>query len=238
MMLSELVDSTWPSLERQYQQGWTLRHTPGGGQRVNAATMRPGAQNPRIGFLEHWYKRRNETPLVMISPQDRQIDQELETRGYIVKDPVAWYRCPCEDIAAREGDTASLFSSDFSMAVHQRVWNTSGVGSARQQIMQRVRERAFLLARSDDAGAAGVAFVGIGQSSKNREAMVHAVAILPRFQQLGHGKRMMRFAAFWAAAHGATHLNVLCTIANAPGNMLYQSLNMVQKRGYHYRIAP
>jgi len=66
--------------------------------------------------------------------------------------------------------------------------------------------------------------------------MVHALEILPHQRGMGVGKWMMRRAAFWAQAEGATHMSVICTQENAAANGLYTSLGMTLTGQYHYRI--
>jgi ribosomal protein S18 acetylase RimI-like enzyme len=50
------------------------------------------------------------------------------------------------------------------------------------------------------------------------------------------GRELMHSAAYWADAHGATHLTILVTKANEAANALYRGLGMTAIGGYHYRV--
>jgi len=68
--------------------------------------------------------------------------------------------------------------------------------------------------------------------------MVHGVVVLPHQRRQGVADWMMRRAAFWGQAQGATHISVLCVAANDGANALYRRLGFAQVGGYHYRVAP
>ena len=90
-----------------------------------------------------------------------------------------------------------------------------------------------LLGRITDraAGSGFVAVVGgIG--------FVHALYVLPEFRGLGLARQMMRRAAIWAGAQGATQVALAVTRANAPAMALYTGMGMVEAGAYHYRRAP
>jgi ribosomal protein S18 acetylase RimI-like enzyme len=49
---------------------------------------------------------------------------------------------------------------------------------------------------------------------------------------------MMAQAAIWAEKNNASHMSVVCTVANDAANGLYRKLGMTEIGRYHYRIKP
>ena len=64
-----------------------------------------------------------------------------------------------------------------------------------------------------------------------------AVEVVAHQRRQGVAEWMMRAAAFWGTAEGATHLAVLCVTENTAANALYTKLGFAEAGRYHYRIS-
>ena len=171
-----------------------------------------------------------QTPLFMIRPQDATLDHDLEVRGYRILDPVNVWACPVADLLAPM-PSLTVFPVWEPLAVMNEIWDQGGIGPARRAVMDRAAgPKTALLGRADDAPV-GAAFVAVAGDT----AMLHALEILPQARRQGLGGWMMRGAALWAQAQGATRMTVLCTQANDAANRLYSSLGMCVVDQYHYR---
>ena len=174
-----------------------------------------------------------QAPLFMMRPGEATLDAGLAARGYRVKDPVTLHTAPVADLAGSL-PPVTCFRVWPPLAVQRDIWAAGGIGPDRCAVMARVAgPKTTILVRSDDSPA-GTLFV----ARRAETAMVHAVAVPPRFRRRGMARSMMQGAAVWSQEAGAQDLAVLVTTANAAANALYASLGMRAAAGYHYRIHP
>ncbi len=179
-----------------------------------------------------------QSPLFMIRtgihPGDEHLDQMLESRGYVVKDPVVIYACPVAHLTDIPIPRLTVFTIWEPLAISREIWAAGGIGPERVAVMERARgpKTTLLLRHREKPG--GTAYAAIHDGI----AMVHAVEILPHQRKQGLGGWVMRAAAFWAADHGANCISVMCTRANTGANALYTSLGMPVVGQYHYRLLP
>ena len=229
--LYEVVDHTWPAARRWTENGWTLRDGQGGGKRASAATRElPDAD---IGVAEIAMRALGQTPIFMIRHGGEALDAELAARGYTIIDPVNMYLLPVEKLTDVPIPPVTAFEIWEPLAIMLEIWAKGGIGPARINVMRRAAQKTAILSRWKEKPG-GVAFAAIHDGV----CMVHAVEVLEHQRSMGVGKWMMRRAAMWAQAQGATHMAVLCTKANAPANRLYQGLGFAHVGDYHYRQSP
>lgn len=226
--LYEVIDQTWPAARRWTMDGWTLRDGQGGGKRASAATLASAGAD--IGVAEAAMRAMNQTPLFMIRQGDDALDAELAARGYEIIDPVNIYILPVEGLTDVPIPPVTAFEIWEPLAIMLEIWAKGGIGPARIDVMRRAAKKTAILSRWKEKPG-GVAFAAIHDGV----CMVHAVEVLEHQRGMGVGKWMMRRAATWAQAQGATHVAVLCTKANAPANRLYQGLGFAHVGDYHYR---
>jgi len=119
------------------------------------------------------------------------------------------------------------------LAIMVEIWARGGTKAPRLAVMHRAQRKTAILGRAKDRPA-GVAFIGLNGDL----AMVHSVEVSPDCRRLGVAEHMMRAAAFWAQAQGATTITALCVKANAPAQALYSKLGFRPCCGYHYRKYP
>ena len=229
--LYEGVDQTWPAARRWTENGWTLRDGQGGGKRASAATR--VADDADIGVAEAAMRALGQTPLFMIRQGDEALDAELAARGYEIIDPVNMYVLPVEKLTDVPIPPVTAFEIWEPLAIMLEIWAKGGIGPARIDVMRRAAQKTAILSRWKEKPG-GVAFAAIHDGV----CMVHAVEVLEHQRGMGVAKWMMRRAALWAQARGATHLAVLCAKENAPANRLYQGLGFAHVGDYHYRQSP
>lgn len=228
--LFEASDQTWPAARRFELGNWTLREGKGGGQRVSAATAQGLVNQKDIAVAENAMRKLGQTPLFMIRDTDAVLDGMLDEMGYVVVDPVTLYSLPINRLTNVPIPRVTAFTIWEPLAIMAEIWEKGGVGPARLEVMARAKVKTGVLARWNEQPA-GVAFAGVHDNI----CMAHAVEVLPHQRRQGVAEWMMRAAAFWGQAQGATDMAVLCVEQNKGANALYRSLGFAPAGGYHYR---
>jgi N-acetylglutamate synthase len=226
-------DATWPAARRWDDGPWTLREGQGGGQRVSAATARDAVAEDDIDRAEQAMRGIGQQPLFMIREGDEALDEMLAARGYAVKDPVTIYNTPIEALTDRPIPRVTAFEIWEPLAIMAEIWASGGIGPARLAVMGRAEVKTGILARWNEKPA-GVGFAALHEDI----CMVHAVEVLPHQRKQGVAGWIMRRAALWGLARGASHLAVLCVQENTPANALYRAMGFAPVGGYHYRTSP
>ena len=231
--LFSALDTTWAAARFITTGPWTVREGKGGGQRVSAATANSLVAETDIDQAEAEMRGIGQTPLFMIRPQDKALDQWLDRRGYTVVDPVNMYVVRAEEVAEDLPMTLAIPTWPL-LAIQRELWAAAGIGPDRIAVMERVSapKISILGRRSDTPG--GTAFV----AADHDIAMLHALEVAPSQRRKKVAETVMRGAANWAIDNGATWLAVAVTQANAPANGLYDKLGMTVVTKYHYRRAP
>lgn len=224
--LFETVTATWPPARTFEHNGWRIREGRGGGQRVSAATAL--VQSPDITAMEDAHREIRQDPLVMIRPGENALDRQLHDADYELRDSTVALMSSVRSLA---GDHCPGYVAWPPLAMQREIWASGGVGPARLEIMARVAgKRTSLMARRGDTPVA-TAFVAVAGDV----AMVHALEVLPEARRKGIASELMRTAADWAVANGASSVAVLVVRANLAAVRLYRSLGMEEAGHYNYR---
>lgn len=231
--LYEACEQTWPAARRFDLGNWTLRNGKGGGKRVSAATANGPVTDADIPQAEAAMQDMGQTPLFMIRDGDAALDGMLAARGYAVVDPVVMYTLPIEKLTDVPIPHVTAFNLWEPLAIMREVWARGGVGPARLDVMNRAKTKTSILARCQDQPG-GVAFAAVHDSV----CMVHAVEVPAHQRRQGVAQWMMRRAAFWGQAQGATELMALCVEQNEGANAFYRALGFSEQGRYHYRQYP
>lgn len=230
--LYAVMDATWPAASESDIGPWLIRNGHGGGKRVSAALATRAATPEELPRAEAAMQALDQIPLFMIRQSELRLDAMLGAAGYDVIDPVNIYAAPVGDIATERPPRVTTFAIWEPLAIMRDIWAAGGIGPGRLAVMDRATcPKTGLLGRSNNRPAA-TAYVGLHEGV----AMLHALEVLSRHRREGLGRYMMREAAFWAQAQGASHISVICTKANRAANALYHSLGMTLVGDYHYRI--
>lgn len=227
-LLSGVMEATWPPARSWRLGPFRLRDGAGGGKRVSAASAEAPWDAAALAAAEAAMA----APLFLLRAGDAALDAALAARGYRVVDPVVAYAAP---VAALAGELPPLaaFAHWPPLAVTCDIWAEGGIGAARVAVMARVAgAKAALLARNADRPA-GAAFV----ACHGPEAMVHALEVRAAGRRQGTGGHLLRAAANWAAAQGATRLSLVVTERNLAARALYDRAGMAVVGQYHYREA-
>lgn len=226
-------EATWPAARIWEQDGFKLRDGQGGGQRVSAATALGTVTDAQITAAENAMQAIGQRPLFCERGDTPQLDQALAARGYVVKDPITVYALPIENLTNVIIPPVTAFCIWEPLAIMKEIWATDGIGQARRDVMARAACKTGVLARwNEKPGGAAFAAVHAGI------CMVHGLVVLPHQRRQGVAEWMMRRAAYWGQAQGATHMSVICLEDNVAGNALYRALGFEAVGRYHYRILP
>lgn len=226
-------EGTWPAARHWTQGPFTLRDGQGGGQRVSAATADGPVTETDISTAEAAMDAMGQSPIFCIRDPASPLDEALAKRGYAIKDPTNVYSLPIDRLTDIPIPRVTAFNIWEPLAIMREIWETDGVGPARQAVMARAKTKTGILARWNEKPA-GAAFAAVHGDI----CMVHAVVVLPHQRRQGVAQWMMRRAAFWAQGQGAAHIAVLCVDANTGANALYRGLGFDRVGGYHYRVRP
>jgi GNAT superfamily N-acetyltransferase len=230
-------EATWPPAESFRAGPFTVRDGAGGGKRVAAATLAPGAQAPvphDLAEAEDAMRDLRQTPLFMVRPGEEALDALLAEAGYAVLDPSVIYAAPIDRLTDRPVPRLSALTVWEPLQIMREIWAAHGIGPARQAVMERAAQpKVGLLARQNDRPA-GTGFVAV----QGGVAMVHALIVLSAQRRQGAASWFLRGAAVWAAGHGADTIAAIATRDNAAAAALYARLGMDEAGGYHYRIKP
>ncbi|MCG6901450.1 MAG: GNAT family N-acetyltransferase [Rhodobacter sp.] len=227
-----VLDATWPSARTRRIGPWTIRDGQGGGKRTSATTAEAAVLPDSIARAEMEMSALGQPHLFMLRPGEEALDAELAARGYDVIDPVVLYAAPLGQLTDVKPPPVATFTIWPPLAIMADLWAAGGIGPARLAVMQRaIAPKTAILARQADQPA-GAGFVAIHDGI----AMIHAIEVAPAHRRSGVGTNILRAAAHWAQAQGASYLALAVTRANTGANALYSNLTMQVVGHYHYRI--
>ena len=231
--LFEASDQTWPAARVWTDGPWTLREGKGGGKRVSAASANGPVTEADIEAAETAMRGVGQSPLFMLRDGEDRLDALLAAKGYAVVDPVTVYTLPIERLTDKPIPRVTAFAVWEPLAIMTEIWAEGGIGPARLAVMARAKTKTGIFTRWNEMPG-GVAFAAVHDGI----CMVHAVEVRPEQRRQGVAEWMMRKAAFWGHAQGATHISVLCVKQNEAANALYRALGFAPVGGYHYRQHP
>lgn len=227
----DLMEGTWPAAARLRTGPWVVRDGQGGGSRVSSATAGGDWAENDISLAEAAHRSLDQTPLFLLRDGEDRLDAALAARGYAARDHVDLLAAPLARLGAEEPRRMSTFALWPMLAIMRDLWSETGIGSGRLAVMDRAAgPRTSILGRHEDR-AAGCVFV----ACNGEVAFVHALQVLPAFRRKGLARDMMRGAAQWALANGATQLALPVTRTNLAAQGLYRSMGLEAVSRYHYR---
>ena len=231
--LFDAIDGTWPPARRWAEGPFVLRDGQGGGQRVSAATTDGPGTDADIDRAQAAMRAAGQRPLFMMRGDTPELDAQLAARGYTISDPTVIYTLPIGRLTDVPIPRVTAFTIWEPLAIMREIWATDGVGPARLAIMARARTKTGIFSRWNEKPG-GTAFAAVHGDI----CMVHALIVLPHQRRGGVARWMMRRAAFWGQAQGATTISVLCVASNEAANGFYQALGFERVGSYHYRKSP
>ncbi|SHG91094.1 GNAT family N-acetyltransferase [Cognatishimia maritima] len=232
--LYSVCEATWPPAARSSAGGFTIRDGKQGGKRVSAATLADTLAQIDLFDAEHAMAALNQPSLFQIREGEDALDALLETEGYAVVDPVNVWAATTETLMTELPPRTVAIPAWEPLQIMKEIWAEGGIGTARIEVMHRVKgPKTGFLSRWNDKPA-GAAFAAMHRGM----TMVHAVEIKPEFRRNGLGRWAMRRAAYWTHENQGHTVSVICTQDNVAANALYQGLGMTRIGSYHYRIKP
>ncbi|MEM9715673.1 MAG: GNAT family N-acetyltransferase [Pseudomonadota bacterium] len=207
-----IIDATWPAAAYHKVGDWIIREGQGGGKRVSAAS---GSGD--IGQAEDAQRDLGQDLLFMITPDDMALDTELDTRGYVIIDPVV--------VLAKALPKPGLGTpSDKPTEDTLQIWEAGGIGAARRAVMDRAIGPKTII--QTDGGCGFVA-------CHDDVAMIHALEVAEVQRGQGIGAKLEQQARAWAPTRKIAALTVK---ANAASRGLFKKAGYCEVSRYHYRI--
>ncbi|HSG36214.1 MAG TPA: GNAT family N-acetyltransferase, partial [Paracoccaceae bacterium] len=230
--LYALTEATWPPATKVRIGPWDIREGRGAGSRVSAATPAAPATALDLPLAEQEMRNLGQTPLFMIRRGEDWLDEMLAAQGYAIKDPVSLRLAPVGRLAALPLERAKTFRVWPPLETQKEIWAGGGIGPARLAVMDRADGPKTTILGRDGNSPAGTVFVAM----QDNLAMLHAMEVAAAFRRRGLARKMIAAVGHWAADHGASHVALLVTKANAGANALYASMGFEVVGEYHYRI--
>lgn len=231
--IARAFETTWPAAEYARAGGLAVGRGMGGGGRVaSARRLGPDWSGADLAAVEAIQRGWHEAPRFRVADGDPALADALAARGYHLDTPTAIMAADCAALAGTAIPPLTAFSIWPPLAVQCDIWQGGNVGPARQAVMARVTlPHTALLGRLDDR-AAGAAFV----AADGPVAMIHAIEVVPALRRRGMAGWLLRMAAQWAAAQGATRLALVVRRENAAARALYAGAGFAELGGYGYWI--
>jgi GNAT superfamily N-acetyltransferase len=183
-----------------------------------------------IAIHRGWDQR----PVFRVADDDAALAGALESRGFRRETPTAVMATATRALTDIAIPSVTTFTLWPPLAIQREIWAAGNIGPARQAVIERVAQpKTTILGRTSDR-AAGAAFVAV----HDRIAMVHCVEVLGAWRQRGLAGWMMRQAAFWADAQGASRLALAVSRPNMSAMALYRKLGFREVAGYGYFGPP
>lgn len=229
--IARAFESTWPAADYADAGGFRVGRGAGGGGRVSSArALAPGWDADAIAEVAEIQRRWNEPAMFRVAETDAALQEALAARGFRHGSPTVVMAADCAALAAEPLPRLGTFDIWSPLAVQREIWTAGNVGPGRQAAMERVRQpKTALLGRVQDR-AAGAAFVAVD----GPVAMIHAIEVVPALRRLGVAGWLLRRAAQWGQAQGATRLALAVTRANTGARALYDRLGFAERGAYGY----
>ncbi|SMO79435.1 GNAT family N-acetyltransferase [Paracoccus laeviglucosivorans] len=223
-------EATWPAAE--FADSGALRSGRGlgaGGRVSSTRALSPHWTEADISAAEAVHHGWQQRPMFRVTDTDRPLQQALAARGYMAETPTAILSA---DLGALDISRPRMTTFDIwpPLEIQRTIWAAGNINPARQAVMDRVTgPRTAILGRLDDR-AAGAGFVAL----HGDVAMIHALEVLSDFRRRGLARHMMRAAAEWAKANGASHLALAVSRPNVAALALYTGMGFQEVGGYGY----
>ena len=222
--------ATWPAAAYAREGGFLVGRGEGGGGRVSAARAVGDWSEGDIAAVEARHRAWGQPPLFKVADGDRALAQALAARGYREADPTLILSAPAAVLAEPPIPPVTAMECWPPLAIQRDLWTLTGIGPARQAVIDRAASpQAAILGRTQDR-AAGVGFVAVHAGF----ALLHALAVLPDWRGRGLGGWIVRRAARFGLFHGAGQLAVAVAAANVPARAMHDRLGFAPVGAYAY----
>ena len=228
--LDAAFEASWPGADHAMAGPIRISHAPDAGDRVNSARPTgPGWTEADIDRAIDIQAGWGQPPLFRLAEGDA-LGPWLLARGWQAQKPTRLLTAPLSGLTDTPVPRVTAFAVWPPLAIQRDLWTETGIGAARQAVMDRVAlPKAAILGRIEDR-AAGVAFI----AADGPCAVLHALEVLPAQRRKGLAGWMIREAAFWARDQGAQTMLLAVTAGNAPAQALYHGLGFTDIGGYSY----
>lgn len=223
--------AAWPALEEDVVDGWLLRLSGGGTRRVNSLNPMPGRSLDAARVLdaaEARFAAAGQPALIRVADFARELDVELDRRGYGCEGRTRTLLAPLDGISAPSPDIALLPKPDARwLAARERLGSHNNVF---RRMLAILEEPAAFAAAMTAGEVVAIAYGAI----RDGVMVVESVATDPAFRGRGYARRMISALMAWAHRNGAAHSCLQVQADNAPALALYRRLGY-ERELYDYR---
>lgn len=230
--LARAFETTWPAAEYADAGAFRVGRGYGAGGRVSSArALRPDWDEADIPAVEAIHHRWRQQAMFRV-PDGDALAGTLARHGYAPETPTAIMAAECGLLMVTPVPPMTAFAIWPPLAIQGEIWAAGNIGATRQAVMPRVAlPKTAILGRHADR-AVGAAFV----AADGPVAMIHAIEILPGFRRKGMATWLIRKAAEWAQAQGATRLALAVSRRNTSARALYDRIGFAEIGGYGYWV--
>lgn len=230
--LAAAWEASWPAAGYAQIGGFRVGQGLGGGARVGSARATGAWDEADLAAVEAQHAAWGQPAVFAVGRGDNALDGALTARGYRRGDSVRVIEAPVAALTDRPIPPVTALESWPPLAIQRDLWAEQGIGPERQAVMDRVRVPCTaILGRTEDR-AAGVGFVAV----HGPVAMLHALAVLPRWRRKGLAGWIIRRAGDFAVRHGATRLVLAVSEGNEVALAMYDALGFAPVARYDYRV--
>lgn len=232
--LADAFEATWPAPETALCGGFRVGRGLGAGGRVSSAVAVGPWSGGDLDAACARHAAWGQPALFRAWDDEAELIAALSARGLVAQVPTLVMAAPVEALTDRPVPPVTAFAIWPPLAIQRQIWAAGSITPARQAVMEAVpAPKAALLGRIRDR-AAGAGFVAL----HGAVAMVHAVEVLEAHRRQGLAGWMMRHAAHWARAEGATRIGLAVSRANTAARAAYAGLGLEVAGSYAYYGPP
>lgn len=232
--LAAAFEATWPAPQAAICGGFRVGRSLGAGGRVSSAVAVGPWSGGDLDAACARHAAWGQPVLFRAWDDEAALISALTARGLVAQDHTLVMAAPVATLADRPVPPVTAFAIWPPLAIQRQIWAAGGITPARQDVMEAApAPKAALLGRIRDR-AAGAGFVAL----HHEVAIIHAVEVLARYRRQGVAGWMMRHAAQWAQAQGATRIGLAVSRANAAARATYAGLGLQVAGSYAYYGVP
>lgn len=240
LRFEEISNNAWPALQTMQYDGWILRF-------ANGVTKRSNSVNPlypssldidqKIEFCEKLFRLKQIPPTFKITTESepRDIDQQLENRGYFIHCHISFQVMDLSDVASDRPENVQLSYALDETWIEDFI-RMNGFDQARKptyiRIMEQVLTPKCLVSIKEKGKTIGV---GLGVL-ENHFLGLFDLVVDPEYRNRGLGARLVNSLLNWGQSQGARTVYLQVLTDNLPAIRLYHKLGFRENYRYWYRM--
>jgi len=238
--IEELSMNAWPALQTKLYDGWVLRFADGYTKRSNSINPIYNSKillQMKLDFCEKEFEHVNLPVVYKLTPdsQPRDIDEELDKRGYIRIDETSVKVLEMDHYCqAKAGDIH--FETEFSDTWINGFLKCTGINEKDQMTAKKMLNNIIgeVVCVSKRVGEK---VIGCGFGVIERDYIgIFDIIVDKSYRGNGYGKNIMDSILNTAAEKGLKTAYLQVVVGNRPAENLYANLGFKEEYRYWYRV--